>query len=186
MNDNDIIELYFARAENAIGETQKKYGSYCKSVAYNILGSPEDSEECVNDTYLKLWNMIPPERPSHFAAFICAVARSIALNLVRHRTALKRGGGTYEQAYDEISECVASTENVEKSVDERELSAIMSRFVGSLGYEKKMIFMKRYYHFMPVSDIAEEMGITEEKVRTVLHRTRKKLKAYLEKEGITV
>jgi len=184
VTDNDIMELYFSRSENAIAETDKKYGAYCRSMTYSILGSREDSEECVNDTYLKVWDTIPPERPRKFGAFLSAIARNIALNMRRSRSAVKRGGGNAEAVYDEIAEVVADSSTVESEFDDRELVRTLNAFLASVGGEKQKIFMKRYYHFRSVSEIAEEMGISEEKVKTTLHRTREKLKKYLEKEGI--
>ena len=186
MNDNELIELYFARAENAIAETDSRYGTYCRGLTFGILGSREDSEECVNDTYLKLWNTIPPTRPLRFAAYISSIARSLALNMRRAMSAKKRGGGDTELAFDEISECLPSKETVEDAYDENELVRTLDRFLGGLSPEKRKIFMLRYYHFQSVADIASELRITEEKVRTTLHRTREKLRKYLEKEGIDV
>ena len=186
MTDDEIIDLYFARAETAITETDKKYGSYCRSITFNILGSKEDSEECVNDTYLKLWNVIPPKRPARFAVFIAATARNISLNLRRGINAAKRGGRSFSDAYDEISELVPAKESVESLMDEKELIRLLNGFISGLGNEKQLIFMKRYWHFMPIADIAGELNVSEEKVRTTLFRTREKLKKYLRKEGIDV
>lgn len=184
MTDNEIIDMYFARSEDAISETDKKYGAYCRGITYSILGSHEDSEECVNDTYLKVWDSIPPKRPKKFGAFLSAIARNIALNRRRGHSTMKRGGGVTEAIYDEISECVADDTTVEQEYDDRELVRTLNAFLAGLGPEKQKIFMKRYYHFRSVSEIAQEMGISEEKVKTTLHRTREKLKKYLEKEGI--
>ena len=186
MNDNEIIGLYFSRAETAIGETDKKYGAYCRSVAFNILGSREDSEECVNDTYLKIWNAIPPKKPQHLGAFIARTARNCALDMRDRLSAAKRGGKNTASAFEELSECLPSGTDVEKQADDDELTAILDRFLGSLGYEKRMIFMKRYWHFYSVPEIANEMHISESKVKTTLFRTREKLKKYLEKEGIDI
>ncbi len=184
MTDNEIIDKYFARSEDAISETDKKYGSYCRGITYSILGSREDSEECVNDTYLKVWNTIPPQRPKKFGAFLSAIARNIALNRRRGHTTMKRGGGNAEVIYDEIAECIADDTTVEQEFDDRELVRTLNAFLATLGAEKQKMFMKRYYHFRSVTEIAEEMGISEEKVKTTLHRIREKLKKYLEKEGI--
>ena len=183
MNDNEIIELYFARAENAISETDKKYGAYCRGITYNILGNREDSEECVNDTYLKAWNAIPPQRPRKLAAFLSTLARNAALNMRRGFEALKRGGGNAGTAYDELAECVADKHTVEQEFDDKELVRVLNSFLAKLGGEKQKMFMKRYYHFMSISDIANEMGVSEQNVKTSLHRIREKLKTELEKEG---
>ena len=184
MEDNDIIELYFARSENDVTETDKKYGGYCRTLTYNILYSREDSEECVNDTYMKLWNSIPPQRPVKFCVYIASVARRLALNMRRKMNTMKRGGGMSEAVFEEIAECVASPASVEKSADEDELVRLLNTFLAGLDSEKQKMFMKRYYHFYSISDIADEMHCSEEKVRTTLHRVREKLRKHLEKEGI--
>lgn len=186
MEDNEIIELYFARSETAITETDKKYGTYCRTLTYNILCSREDSEECVNDTYMKLWGAIPPQRPVKFCVYIASVARRLALNMRRKMNTMKRGGGMSEAVFDEIAECVASPASVESSADEDELVRVLNDFLAGLDGEKQKMFMKRYYHFYSISDIAEEMHFSEEKVRTTLHRVRGKLKKQLEKEGIEI
>lgn len=184
MNDNEIIKLYFTRSEKAISETDKKYGAYCRGITYDILGSREDSEECVNDTYLKAWNTIPPQQPRSLGAFLSAIARNLALNLRRKHSTQKRGGRSAEAVYDELEECIPSSQTVEKQFDERELIRLINSFLANLGKEKQIMFMKRYYHFRSISEIAQEMGISEEKVKTTLHRVRGKLKKELEKEGI--
>ena len=186
MNDEGIIKLFFAREEAAISETDKKYGSYCRRLTLNILESREDSEECVNDTYMKLWNTIPPKRPGSLGAFAAAVARNAALNMLRGRTSEKRGGGDTCVPFDEISECLPSAQSVESAVDEKELINALNRFLGSLDSRKRKIFMKRYFHFFTMSEIASDTGMSEENVRTVLFRTREKLRVFLEKEGINI
>ncbi len=186
LNDSEIIDLYFSRQESAISETDKKYGPYCRNISYNILESREDSEECTNDTYMKLWNTIPPQRPQRFCAFIASVVRSIALNMIRSSSAAKRGGGNVQLVFDEIAECIADKDTVESSLDDKELVKALNGFLKSCGTEKQQIFMKRYYHFRSVSQIAEEMNISEDKVKQTLHRTREKLRKHLEKEGIDI
>lgn len=184
MNDNEIIKLYFTRSEKAISESDKKYGAYCRGITYDILGDREDSEECVNDTYLKAWNSIPPQQPKNLGAFLSAIARNLALNLRRNKSRLKRGGGNVEAVYDELAECIADKRTVENQFDDRELIRLMNGFLAKLGKEKQIMFMKRYYHFRSISEIADEMNISEQKVKTTLHRVREKLKKELEKEGI--
>ena len=186
MNDERIIELYFAREEAAITETDRKYGSYCRRVTLNILENSEDSEECVNDTYMKLWNAIPPKRPKSFGAFVAAAARNVALNMLRGRTAEKRGGKGVSLAFDEISDCLPSAQTVESVFDEKELVSALNSFLGSLDKKKRTVFMKRYFHFFSMSEIASDMGMSEENVRTTLFRTREKLRKFLEKEGISI
>ncbi len=184
MKDKDIIGLYFARSEDALSETDRKYGGYCRTLTYNILGNREDSEECVNDTYMRVWELIPPETPAKLGAFVARIARNLAMDMLDRFAAAKRGGHSHTLAYEEISECVPSNVSVEDAADEHELAGLIERFVTSLPREKRIIFMKRYYHFCTVSEIAEQMLMSESKVKMTLSRTRAKLKDYLEKEGI--
>lgn len=184
MEDEKIIELYFARSEEAIAETDKKYGESCRHTAYNILRDHRDSEECASDTYMKLWSIIPPRRPNPLYAFIMRIVRNIALDRVRQYSAIKRGGEIYDAAYDELSECVPSNENVPHTVEGRELTRLIEKFLRTLPREKKAIFLMRYWNFMTVPEIAGRIGIGESKVKVTLMRTREKLKNYLEKEGV--
>lgn len=186
VKDSEIIELYFARSEDAITETDKKHGAFCRAMTLGILGNREDSEECVNDTYMRLWELIPPQRPDRFRAFISRVARNIALNMLERMNAKKRGGRYFAAAYDELSESLPSSENVEKSVDDKALSALLDRFLRSLDPEKQLIFLKRYWYLRTVPEIAAEMHLGESKVKMSLHRTREKLREYLEKEGVQI
>jgi RNA polymerase sigma-70 factor (ECF subfamily) len=186
MTDNEIIGLFFARSEEALTETDRAYGAYCRSLTMNILGSREDSEECVNDTYMKLWEEIPPKRPPNLGAFTAKIARNLALNRRSAASAAKRGGGLHAIDYDEIAGCLPDRDTVERQTDERELTEALERFLRALPNEKRLIFMKRYWGFMSVSDIALEMNISETKVKTTLHRTREKLRKFLGKEGIEV
>ena len=186
MNDNEIIELYFARSENAVSETDKKYGVFCRGLTFSILGNREDSEECVSDTYMKLWNVIPPQRPQKFRAFISRIARNLALNVLDRAEARKRGGRYGAAAYDELSESIPSPDTVDKRIDDKELAALIDSFLRSLDSEKQRIFVKRYWYLCSVSEIAEQMHISEGKVKMTLHRTRERLREFLEKEGIAV
>lgn len=186
MNDNEIIELYFARSEEAIAETDKAYGRYCRSLTYGILGNRQDSEECVNDTYMKLWEQIPPKRPPRLGAFAAKIARNLALNRREMLAADKRGGGMSAVDYDEISGCLPAADTVEKKADENELTAALERFLRTLKKDTRQIFLKRYWGFMTVADIARDMDISENSVKTSLHRTREKLRRFLVKEGIDI
>ena len=186
MTDKKITELFFARSEDAIRETDRKYGDYLRSLARSVLGSSQDSEECVNDAYLKLWDNIPPQKPDKLGAFAARIVRNIALNTAARLSALKRGGGAADTAFEEISECMPSRENVEQSADSRELARTIERFLSTLGREKQIIFLKRYWYFGSVSDIADEMGMSESKIKMTLLRTREKLRQELEKEGINI
>lgn len=185
MEDEQIVRLFFDRSEQAVAETERKYGAYCRMIAMNILENREDSDECLDDALWKLWNLIPPNRPKCFRAFLGAVARSCALNMYRARHAKKRGGGTVEVALSELEDCL-SGESVERTLQRRRLSELLNGFLAELPQQTRMIFVKRYWYLAPVKRIADDMGCTEGKVKMSLYRTRKQLKQYLEQEGITV
>ena len=183
MDDQKIVDLYWERSESAIKETQKKYGRYCHSIAYAILHSNEDAEECVNDTYLRAWGAIPPAKPSRLATFLGKITRNLALDRYGYNKAKKRNGGI-EAVIDEYYECIPSGEfSIE---DELILKNLINGFLESLDSHTRIIFLQRYWYTCGVQEIAENMGMTENNVSVTLHRTRNKFKAYLEKEGINV
>ena len=184
MEDNRIVELYLERSETAIAETQKKYGKYCHYIAYNILNSNSDAEECVNDTYLKVWDSIPPEKPKLFKSFIGRIARNLALDRYDREHALKRRANT-DLALEEIGECVPDGDGREMS-DEIALRDAINGFLESLPEETRIIFMRRYWYLSPVGHIAGDLGLSVSNVKVILMRTRKKFKAYLEKEGLSL
>ena len=184
MDDHQIVELYWARSEKAISETADKYGRYCHSIAYNILHSKEDSEECVNDTWLSAWNSMPEQRPDKLSAFLGRITRNLSLNRLRSYTAEKRGGGQVPLALDELSECVPANDRIDRIVDDFALADILNRFLASLNPEKRKIFMRRYWYLSPVAEIASDYGISESKVKMSLLRSRNALKTLLEKEGV--
>ncbi|MBO7451395.1 MAG: sigma-70 family RNA polymerase sigma factor [Clostridiales bacterium] len=183
MDDSQIIELYFDRSEEAITETDKKYGGYCNTIAYNILQNSEDSEECQNDTYLKCWNTIPPTRPLNFKAFIGRIARNIAINIYDKRNAQKRGSGTVELALDELEECIPATDIPSPSEDSV-ITDCLNAFLRSLPPQPRNVFINRYWYMASTSEIAKKYNMNESTVRVTLKRTREKLKLYMEKEGI--
>ncbi|MBR5730895.1 MAG: sigma-70 family RNA polymerase sigma factor, partial [Firmicutes bacterium] len=159
MEDEKIIDLYWARSESAISETELKYGRYLKTVAKNILSDEEDSLECVNDTYLNAWNAIPPARPKVLQAFLGKIVRNLALDRYRANTAEKRGGGSIALALDELLD-VSSGESVEDSVADRTaLTAALKRFLSGLSNEDRRIFLKRYWYFMPVKEVSADMSL---------------------------
>ena len=186
MEDNQIIRLYFERSEEAISQTAAKYGKYCHTIAYNILHNHEDSEECVNDTYWKAWSIIPPHRPRKLAAFLGKITRNLSLDLYRHSAADKRGGGVFAIALEELGDCVASADSMDNYVDERVLADILNKFLASLPAAHRKIFMQRYWYVCSVKEIAANYGITESKVKMSLLRSRNRLKAILEKEGVAL
>lgn len=183
MEDEKIVMLYWERNENAIRETEQKYGKYCYTVAYNILHSHEDADECVNDTWNGAWNAIPPEKPTVLKAFLARITRNIAIDRYRHYSAQKRGADV-ESAIDEYLECVPNGE--EPIEDEILLKQAINGFLASLDTRTRVIFMRRYWYLMSVKDIADGMRLSESHISVILHRTRNKFKDYLTKEGIFV
>lgn len=186
MEDNEIITLYFSRSERAIVETDIKYGHYCKKIAQNILNDMRDTEECVNDTYLQVWNVIPPARPYHFSAFLGKITRNLSINRLKLKKTQKRGGGQYELVYEELTSLVSSSASIEDALDEKYLLELINNYLGSISLEKRMIFVGRYWYMDSISDIASKLKISESKVKMTLHRTRDGLKQFLEKEGIVL
>lgn len=186
MDDQMIVDLFWRRSSDAIAETAKKYGSYCYRIAYHILANTEDSEECVNDTYLKVWDSIPPARPNRFSAFIGKITRNLAINRYAYLTAEKRGGSQIPLALEELSGCIPDHRTPALVLEEKELGKMINQFLGGLTPEARRIFLQRYWNLMSVKDIAQLYGITESKAKMSLMRTRSKLKCYLEKEGVEV
>ena len=183
MEDSEIIRLYWQREPRAIDETSGKYGSYCMTVARNILGSPEDSEECVNDTWLGAWNSMPPHKPDVLRLFLAKITRRLSLDRVRSGKTRKRGGGELPAALDELSECIASETDVEGDAIAGELGEAVGRFVAALPDREAAVFLRRYFFTEPIAKIAESCGLKEGSITSMLCRTRKKLGDYLKKEG---
>ena len=182
MEDNAIIDLYFKRSEQAITETDTKYGSYCYSIAYNILSNREDSEESVNDTYMTAWNTIPPKHPSFLGAFLGKVTRHISIDRWRKCSAKKRGGGEIILALEELEAC-ADVHNTESTVEQKELTRVLNQFLASLPETQRNIFLCRYWYLDSIPVISEYSGFTQSKVTSMLHRTRGKLRKLLHEEG---
>lgn len=183
MEDSKIISLFWKRDESAIAETDKKYGSFCYTIAYRILSSYEDSKECVNDTWHNAWNAIPPEKPGKLQYFLACITRNLALDRYGYNTAQKRNPNL-ELAIDEYWECIPNKEApIEDTLILKEL---INSFLGSLDKRTRIIFLRRYWYALSVQDIAKGMNLTPSYVSVTLHRTRAKLKAHLEKEGVSV
>ncbi len=182
MDDKIIIAHYWERNECAISETSEKYGLFCKSIAENILNNKEDARECVNDTYLKLWNSIPPNRPGNFPAFIGKIVRNLAFDRYVRNKALKRGGGQISIVLDELEECIPD-KSADAECDENELKEVIEAFVKSLSYRNRKIFVRRYWYTQSVREISEKMNMSENSVSAVLMRIRKKLHKYLVERG---
>ena len=186
MEDNKIIELYFDRNEQAIKETQNKYANYCFTIANNILHDSMDAQECLNDTYQGAWNSIPPHHPLNLSTYLGKITRRLALNMYRNKNALKRGGGLVQGSLDEIGECIADNKTIKDELDARYLADTIDEFLAGIKESDRKIFVCRYWYFESVEEIAERFQYSQSKVKMTLKRTRDKLKAYLEKEGISV
>lgn len=184
MEDTQIIDLYFARSEQAIQETDNKYGGYCYSIAYNILANREDSEESVSDTYMAAWKAIPPRRPAIMSAFLGRITRHLSLDRWRSRNAYKRGGGEVPLALEELDECISGGETPEAALERKALALTVNRFLDSLPETERNVFLCRYWYLDPIDRIADNFGFSHSKVTSMLHRTRGKLKMLLEKEGL--
>ncbi|MDE7326547.1 MAG: sigma-70 family RNA polymerase sigma factor [Lachnospiraceae bacterium] len=185
MEDEKIVALYWERAEEAIAATEEKYGKYCSYIACNILNNREDAKECVNDTWLRAWNAIPPGRPGHLATFLGKITRNLAINRLEKERAKKRGGGKMEVFLEELSDCLFAGHTGEETADFIIRDA-MDRFLSALPAESRKLFVRRYWYFSSIREIAKDYKISESKVKMTLLRTRQELKVFLEKEGIAV
>ena len=183
MEDHAIVDLYWLRKPEAIQESGRKYGAYCKAIAFNILHNPQDAEECVNDTWLNAWNAMPDQRPSLLAPFLGKIARNLALNRYRANRAEKRGGGELPEVLDELAQCVSDADTA-KELEVSELEEAVNRFLHSLPERECSVFLRRYWFAEPMADIARRYGMRENTVRTSLFRSREKLRRHLEKEGL--
>ncbi len=183
MDDAKIVRLYWDRNEQAIPATADKYGNYCTSIAKNILGSLEDAEECVNDTYLNAWNSIPPNRPSILSAFLGKIVRNLSFNRYKRNTADKRGGGELPVVLEELSELVSGSDDVEQEIDRKEVVKAIDGFLGRLPPDKRSIFVSRYWYTDSISEIALRHGMTAGAVSMTLNRLRLKLHNYLLERG---
>lgn len=183
MDDSKIIDLYFERSEFAISETAVKYGSYCYSIAHNILSSREDSQECVNDTYLAAWNAIPPQRPRMLSAFLGKITRRISLDRWKYRYTAKRGGGEVPLVLDELEACISGGETPEDSLIRKEQLQCLDLFLKQLPQIQRKVFVCRYWYMESIPEIASRFDFSESKVTSMLYRTRGKLRAMMKKEG---
>jgi RNA polymerase sigma-70 factor (ECF subfamily) len=183
MEDEAIIALYWRRMEEAITQTDLKYGGCCHAVANHILSSDEDAEECVNDTWLRAWNAIPPQRPTRLGAFLVKITRNLAFDRYRAKTAEKRGSGRLEGVLEELEECVSGTHDVPGEAEAKELAAAIRRFLTTLPEEERSLFLRRYFFGEETAAMARRYGLQSSHVQVRLSRTRKKLRAFLHKEG---
>ena len=184
MDDQKIIELFFARSELAIQSLAAKYEKLLHKISFQILHNDEDVAECINDTYLGVWNAIPPTRPKPLSAFVCKITRNLSLNKYRSNTAAKRDA-SMDVSLEELAPSIP-TPSAEEEWNAKELGKQINRFLHTLGQENRVLFIRRYWFADSVKDIARYCGISEAKVKTMLFRMRGNLRAYLEKEGFTV
>ena len=184
MEDKEIIELFFARDQKGIAALVEKYGRLCRQVSMNVLGSFEDADECVNDTWLAAWDSIPPACPQSLRAYLGTLTRRISIDRLRARRAAKRGGDGVLLAIDELAECIPSSWSMEKAVEDREVIRAFNSFLGSLPETERNLFVARYWYGLPVAEIAQKFCCKQNTVLTKLRRTRIRLLAYLEKEEL--
>lgn len=183
LEDDQIIELFWQRSETAIQKTDEKYGSYCYAVANQILSNHQDSEECVNDTWLRAWNGIPPQRPGILRQFLAKITRNLAFDRYKARKTAKRGRGVIEEVLEELEGCIGSGFDVEEEILGKELEESIRCFVQTLSNRESDIFVRRYFYVESTDAIAKRFALKESNVLMILSRTRKKLRSYLEKEG---
>ncbi len=183
MEDFEIVEMYWERNEDAIYHTDQKYNRYCNSIAYNILFNAEDSKDCVNETWLRAWETIPPQRPNNLAAYLGKITRNLAINLYEKLTAMKRGGKQLDVALDELSEVIGEESNIDRHVSQVVLTDCINRFLRTLDSDTRKLFVRRYWYLDSVRDVAGKFGLSESNVKVTLMRTREKLREFLIKEG---
>lgn len=183
MTDEEILNLFFRRDEDALEQTRLKYHGYCGKLLAQILRDRQDCEECWNETLLRLWNAIPPQRPENFRMYLAACARNLAFSRYRKLTAQKRGGSAVELALEELSECVPTPESPEDSTLAKDLGAAVNRFLETLSPRDRSVFLRRYFFTESTGEIAQRFGLRESNVLMILSRTRKKLRLYLSQEG---
>ena len=184
MQDYQIVDLYWERNEAAIRETEQKYGSYLSKVAYNILADYEDSKECVNDTYLAAWNSMPTNRPKVLSTYLGKIVRQISIDVFRKKQAVKRYASEYAISFEELGDSFSDGITPEETLNAKLLDASINRFVRTLPDDAQIAFVGRYYFFDSIENIAGYCGMTASKVKSLLYRTRKKLKEHLVKEGL--
>lgn len=183
MEDQKILDLFFRRSQQAIAETDRKYGNYLYTISYNILSDREDSKECVNDTYLGAWNAIPPKRPGVLGAFLGKMTRYISIDRWRKRNAKQRGGGEILRSLEELQECIAAADP-EQELDRLELARVFREFLSSLSEQERNVFLSRYWYLESVKAISQASGFSQSKIHSMLHRLRARLAKKLREEGL--
>ena len=186
MSDEDIVALYWKRDEEAIKQTKLKYEAYLMKIAKNMLKDYQESQEAVNDTYLAAWNSMPENRPKILSLYLGKLIRHISIDVIRKRTSKKRNGSEYDLSYEELDECLSDRSNPDDALSAEELSKEITAFLQTLSVQERVIFISRYYRFDSIKQIADRYHSSESAVKTMLHRTRNKLKEVLIKKGYTV
>ena len=186
MKDIEILDLYWVRDERAISETQNAYGNYCYSIAWHILYDKEDADECVNDTWLKAWNSIPPTRPTRLNLFLGTITRNLSLDRWKGKHAMKRGNGQMMVALDELGDCLPGGGSPEDAVEAAELARLLNLFLHTLPERDCNVFLRRYWYMEEYHEIASKYQMKLNTVKTSVFRTRAKLRNYLEKEGVAI
>jgi RNA polymerase sigma-70 factor (ECF subfamily) len=188
LNDIDIIDLFFARREEALRETELKYGERLFRTSFNILRNNQDAEECVSDTLLKAWDTIPPTRPAIFGAFLSKIARNISLNRWKAQKTARRGGGVVELLLSELEDCVPSVDSgvPERAFETQFVTEVINSCLAAMEQSARTTFVLRYFHGESIKDISARFDMSESKVKSLLFRARKKLGAHLEKEGVSI
>ena len=184
MTDEEITELLFARDESGVAALRESYGKLLKSVAFGVPRSEQDAEECENETLLRAWNSIPPAKPQQLAAYLCRIARRLALDRYDYKRASKRSGATLP--IDELAECVGDGSDAADRLSERELTRLLNGFLRSQDYNTRVIFMRRYWFGDTTAEIARRLHASESMVKSRISRTLKKLREYLRKEGYEI
>ena len=182
MEDSEIISLFFSRSERAIAETASKYGTWCYRIARRIVACPEDAEECVQDTYLQVWDAIPPARPERFRAFLGRITRNLALDRLRFDTRQKRGGQEISLCYEELDGLLSGRQD--SLGDQLALRQALEGFLSGLSPKARLIFLRRYWYFQPIQEIASSLHASQSSIKMTLLRTRNALKIHLEQEGL--
>ncbi len=186
MEDNEIVTLYWSRDQQAIEKTEQKYGHYLFKIAYNILADSEDSQESVNDTYLKAWNSMPPQRPTVLSTYLGKITRHLSIDMYRSKHRQKRVPSEYALSLSELSDCISGGNTTEEITDFHLLAETLNQYIRTLSPEARDVFVGRYYFLDSMKDIAGYHGISVPKAKSILHRTRMGLKKYLRQEGFEI
>lgn len=183
LEDQDIVKMFCVRSEQAIEELSRKYGKLCNNIARNILNNDQDTEECVNDTYLGVWNSVPPKQPNPLLTYVCKITRNLAIKKYHTNSAFKRNS-CYDVALSELEGCLAAPDNAEAEVSMRELAEALNRFLSTMDRENRILFVRRYWYADSISDLADRFGMSNRNISLRLFRTREKLRSHLVKEGV--